>query len=154
MAFKVQQVPARKVAGFHLVGPWETTVPQGFGQLALWAKSHSLNGDWLAVYYDDPDVVPAEKLRVDTVMGVADDFVLPQNSEGVIITSIAADTYAIGRAVVENDAFQQAWESFFDQIEADGGYRLTGKPCYEIYLNDGSASGVWEIEMYIPVAKV
>lgn len=154
MTFKVQQVPARKVAGFHLVGPWETTVPQGFDQLAMWAKNHGLHGDWLAVYYDDPDVVPANKLRVDTVLGVSDDFIVPENSEGVIVTAIEADTYAIGHAKVENDAFHEAWETFFDQVEADGGYRLTGKPCYEIYLNDGSTSGVWEIEMYVPVAKV
>ncbi|AJZ90142.1 DNA gyrase inhibitor [Klebsiella michiganensis] len=154
MTFKVQHVPARKVAGFHLVGPWETTVPQGFGQLAMWAKTHGLNGDWLAVYYDDPDVVPAAKLRVDTVLGVPEEFKLPENSEGVIVTAIEADTYAIGHAIVKNEAFQEAWETFFDQVEADGGYRLTGKPCYEIYLNDGSASGVWEIDMYIPVAKV
>lgn len=153
MAFNVQQVPARKVAGFHLVGPWETTVPQGFGQLEMWAKSHSLNGEWLAIYYDDPDVVPAEKLRVDTVISVGDDFDIPENSEGVIVTALEAGTYAVSHAKVENEAFQTAWETFFNQIEADGGYQLTGKACYEIYLNDGSASGVWEIDMYIPVTK-
>lgn len=154
MTFKVEHVPARRVAGFHLVGPWETTVPQGFRQLAMWMKTHSLNGNWLAIYYDDPDVVPPEKRRVDTVLDVPDSVHIPENSDGIIVTVMEADTYAIGHATVKNEAFHEAWERFFDQIEADGRYRLTGKPCYEIYLNDGCVSGVWDIDMYIPVINV
>lgn len=153
MEFNVQQVHERKVAGFHMVGPWEKTVQQGFEQLSLWVKSHKVVGEeWLAVYYDNPDVVPAEKLRCDTVVSVAEDFTVPENSEGVITTRIEAGQYAIARARVDNNDFQQQWESFFDAVEGDNRYQITGKPCFEHYLNDGSESGVWEIDMYIPVA--
>lgn len=69
MKFTIQQVPEHKVAGFHMVGPWEQTVHQGFAQLALWVKSHN----------------------------------------------------------------------------------ITGNPCFEHYLNEGSESGVRDIDMYIPV---
>lgn len=148
----VQQVAARKVVGFHWVGPWEQTVPLGFEQLSAWVKKHHLEGDWLAVYHDDPDGVPADQLRCDTVISVSDDFILPANGdESVRLMTLAGGLYAIGLATVENNAFFAAWENVYHQLEADGRYRLTGKPCYERYLNDGSESGVWEVEMLIPV---
>jgi len=153
--FTVQQVAARKVVGFHLTGPWEETVPQGFEQLMNWATSHQLYGELFAVYYGDPAVVPADQLRCDTVMAVSDDFVLPVDAGNDIrLMTLAEDLYAIGLATVENNAFFEAWETLFDQIDADGGYQLTGKPCYERYLSDGSQSGVWELEMLIPVQPV
>lgn len=153
--FTVQQIAARKVVGFHCTGPWEKTVPQGFEQLMTWTTVHHLNGELFAVYYDDPDVVPAEQLRCDTVMAVSDDFVLPDGSEqGLRLMTIASDLYATGRATIENNTFFDAWEALFDQVEADGRYQLTGKPCYERYLNDGSLSEVWELEMFIPVKLI
>ncbi|MCT4702056.1 DNA gyrase inhibitor SbmC [Enterobacteriaceae bacterium H20N1] len=153
MEFKIQQVPERKVAGFHMVGPWEKTVHQGFEQLALWVKSQKITGsEWLAVYYDNPDEVPAEKLRCDTVLSVPEDFVVPENSEGVITTRIEAGLYAVARARVDDNDFAKPWNQFFNSLAADESYQLTGKPCFEHYLNDGSESGVWDIDMYVPVA--
>ncbi|MCT4714030.1 DNA gyrase inhibitor SbmC [Enterobacteriaceae bacterium H18W14] len=153
MEFKIQQVPERKVAGFHMVGPWEKTVHQGFEQLALWVKSQKITGsEWLAVYYDNPDEVPAEKLRCDTVLSVPEDFVVPENSEGVITTRIEAGLYAVARARVDDNDFAKPWNQFFDSLAAGESYQLTGKPCFEQYLNDGSESGVWDIDMYVPVA--
>lgn len=154
MEFTVRQVPARKVAGFHMVGPWETTVPQGFEQLALWVRTHNIAAtDWLALYYDNPDEVPAEKLRCDTVIGVPEGFVIPDNSEGVIITGIEAAQYAVARARIDDNDFAKPWNLFFDSVMADERYTLTDKPCFDHYLNDGSDSGVWEIDMYLPVAS-
>jgi DNA gyrase inhibitor len=34
--------------------------------------------EWVAVYYDNPDEVPAEKLRCDTAVTVADDYQIPE----------------------------------------------------------------------------
>lgn len=154
MVFTVRQVPARKVAGFHRVGPWEKTVHQGFEQLALWVKTHQLTAtEWLAVYYDNPDEVQAEKLRCDTVIGVPEDFIIPENSEGVMTTSIEAAQCAVAHARVDDNDFAKPWNLFFASLMADGNYSLTGKPCFEHYLNDGSESGVWEVDMYIPVAS-
>ena len=152
--FTVKQIAARKVAGFHWVGPWDNTLPQGFEQLAAWSERHQLNGERLAIYYDDPDNVPAEHLRCDTVISVADDFVLPTDSTGVRLITIPAGLYAVERASIENNAFFAAWEDLFDQVEAEGRYRLTGAPCYERYLNEGSQSGIWELEMLIPVTHL
>ncbi len=153
MEFKIQQVPEQTVAGFHMVGPWERTVHQGFEQLALWVKSHNVTGsEWLAVYYDNPEEVPAEKLRCDTVLRVPEDFVVPQTSEGVIVTRVEGGEYAVARARVDDNDFASPWKRFFSSLAADDRYQMTARPCFERYLNDGSESGVWEIDMYVPVS--
>lgn len=92
MDYSIRQEKKRKIAGFHLVGPWEHTVKQGFEQLVMWVDGRHIQPlEWVAVYYDNPDEVPAEKLRCDTAVTVPDDFVIPENSEGVMMTEIAVE---------------------------------------------------------------
>ena len=103
MDYSITQQQKRKIAGFHLVGPWEHTVKQGFEQLVMWVDGRHIEPlEWVAVYYDNPDEVPAEKLRCDTAVTVPDDFVIPENSEGVMMTEIAGGDYAVATARVEN----------------------------------------------------
>jgi DNA gyrase inhibitor len=152
MEYKVKQVDKRSVAGFHLVGPWDVTVKQGFEQLSMWVQNKKLQpADWICAYYDNPDDVPPEKLRCDVVISVPDDFVIPDNSEGVMKTELPGGLYAVARAKVYNEEFKEAWESFFDDVVADTQYQLTPRPCFELYLNCAQDDGYWEIDMYIPV---
>lgn len=75
MDYNVKSVGKKKIAGFHLVGPWEQTVKQGFEQLMMWVDNSQVPAqEWVAVYYDNPDEVPAEKLRCDTAVTVAEDY--------------------------------------------------------------------------------
>ncbi|MBS0847983.1 DNA gyrase inhibitor SbmC [Citrobacter sp. JGM124] len=152
--FTVKQVAARNLVGFHWIGPWEETVPRGFESLSRWTRDHQLQGEKLAVYYDDPDQVPADRLRCDTAIAVGDNFVLPAGSEGARLITLPGGLYAVGLAEIENNAFFEAWEQLFDQVEADARYRLTGKPCYERYLHEGEQSGIWVLEMLIPVTQI
>ena len=98
MEYEVKQIAARKIAGFHMVGPWEQTVKQGFEQLMMWGDGQHISArGGLAVYYDNPDEVPAEKLRCDTVVSVDDDFVIPPNSEGVMMAEVAGGLFVGAR---------------------------------------------------------
>lgn len=93
MEYEIKQIERRIIAGFHMVGPWEQTVKQGFEQLMMWVDGKQIVPlEWIAVYYDNPDVVPAEKLRCDTVVSVPEGFEIPENSEGVIQTELAGAT--------------------------------------------------------------
>ncbi len=95
MNYSVTPLGKKTIAGFHLVGPWDQTVRQGFEQLMMWVEGQQVPArEWLAVYYDNPEDVPAEKLRCATVVAVDEDYVIPANSEGVIITAIAGGDYA------------------------------------------------------------
>lgn len=42
MNYEIKQEDKRTVAGFHLVGPWEQTVKQGFEQLMMWVDNKIL----------------------------------------------------------------------------------------------------------------
>ena len=150
MEYEVKQIAARKIAGFHMVGPWEQTVKQGFEQLMMWVDGQQIPArEWLAVYYDNPDEVPAEKLRCDTVVSVDDDFVIPPNSEGVMMAEVAGGLYAVARARVIDHDFSTPWYQFFDSVLKDETHRLAAKPCFEIYHNHGAEDGYWDIEMFV-----
>ncbi|WP_045444556.1 DNA gyrase inhibitor SbmC [Citrobacter sp. S-77] len=152
MKYEIKQVEKRRIAGFHMVGPWEQTVKQGFEQLMMWVDSKNIAPlEWIAVYYDNPDVVPADKLRCDTVVSVPDSFVIPQNSEGVTLTELAGGEYAVAVARVENHDFATPWYQFFNLLLQDSTYQISARPCFEIYMNNGTEDGYWDIEMYVPV---
>ncbi len=154
MEYQVQAIPARTLAGFHMVGPWEHTVKQGFEQLSLWVNSQKYPAqEWIAVYFDNPQTTPPEKLRCDTMVTVPQGFTLPPNSEGVICTRLDGGLFAVARARVVNHDFTTPWLDFFALLEADTQYQLRECPCFEIYLSDG-ADGVWDIDMYIGVEEV
>ncbi|HGY5075458.1 DNA gyrase inhibitor SbmC [Citrobacter freundii] len=152
MEYEIKQVERRRIAGFHMVGPWEHTVKQGFEQLVMWVDGNQIVPlEWIAVYYDNPDVVPADKLRCDTVVSVPEGFEIPENSEGVIMTELAGGDYAVAVARVENHDFATPWYQFFDRLLQDSSWQLSAKPCFEIYRNNGAEDGYWDIEMYVPV---
>lgn len=85
---------------------------------------------------------------------MADDFVIPPNSEGVILTEIAGGEYAVASARVENHDFSTPWLAFFNSLMQSKEYQLAEKPCFEVYLNDGNQDGYWDIEMYVAVERV
>lgn len=152
MTYSVKQLEKRHIAGFHLVGPWDEKVKQGFAQLFMWVESRQLQPrEWICVYYDNPDEVPAEKLRCDVAITVDESFRIPENSEGVTRTEVPGGQYAVARAKVYNEAFAESWNRFFDELLADKSLQIAAGPCFEIYLNDMQRDGYWEIEMHIPV---
>ena len=152
MDYSIRQLDKRTIAGFHLVGPWEKTVKQGFEQLTLWVQTKNLQPqEWIAVYYDNPDEVPPEKLRADTVISVPEGFTVPENSEGVILSELPGGQYAVARARVYNEEFEKTWDLFFDSLLPDAYYQIAARPCFERYLNADSSSGYWDVEMHIPV---
>lgn len=57
----------------------------------MWVENHQEPArEWVAVYYDNPEEVPAEKLRCATAVAVDEDYVIPANSEGVIPRQLPA----------------------------------------------------------------
>ena len=154
MDYSITQQQKRVVAGFHMVGPWEQTVKQGFEQLAMWVSGQKVPAkEWVAVYYDNPDEIPAEKLRCDIVVTVEPGYAIPPNSEGVILTEVAGGLYAKAPARVIDHDFSTPWYQFFNSVLQDKDHELEEKPCFELYLNDGNKDGHWDIEMYVPVKR-
>ncbi len=125
MNYSITTLGKKTIAGFHLVGPWDQTVKQGFEQLMMWVENHQVPArEWLAVYYDNPEEVPAEKLRCATVVAVDEDYVIPANSEGVILAAVAGGDYACARARVVDYDFATPWMQFFDSLLQSTTYRV------------------------------
>ncbi|MDR8295003.1 DNA gyrase inhibitor, partial [Acinetobacter baumannii] len=56
MNYSITTLGKKTIAGFHLVGPWDHTVKQGFEQLMMWVENHQVPArEWVAVYYDNPE---------------------------------------------------------------------------------------------------
>lgn len=129
MDYNIRPQQKRKIAGFHLVGPWDQTLAQGFEQLVMWVDGRHIEPlEWVAVYYDNPDEVPAEKLRCNTSVTVPEDFVIPENSEGVILTELAGGEYAVATARVEDHDFATPWYQFFNSLLQDTHYESLPGP--------------------------
>lgn len=153
MRVEIQQLPAGQLAGYRLEGPWEKTVPQGFSRLSEWVSRNPLKGEWLAVYYGDPQQIPADRLVVDTGISVPSDFILPLDSEDVQLRPIPAACYAVAQVQVSEGDFARPWREFFDGWLPGSGYQRAEGPCFERYLNDGSQTGVWDLLICVAVEK-
>ncbi|UVC27998.1 GyrI-like domain-containing protein [Pantoea sp. SOD02] len=139
--------------GYHLQGPWQETVPRGFNQLKSWVSEHKVEGEWLAIYYGNPQELPPEELRVETVI-TAPEEMIPAAGDDIEKGLLPGGCYFHARVEVLNNDFFSAWRSLFDSLNAQGGWQVDNRPCFEHYLSDGSDSGDWLVDMYIPVRAV
>lgn len=109
--------------------------------------------EWVAVYYDNPEEVPAEKLRCATAVTVDEDYVIPANSEGVIGGDCRRGLRLRPRAG-GGLRLRHPVDAVFRQPAAEHGVSHRPQPCFEVYLNDGNHDGYWDIDMYVPVERV
>lgn len=85
------------------------------------------------------------------VVMVLDDFVILENSEGVMMMEIVVGDYVVVKVCVENYDFVMLWYQFFNFFLQDNKFQMVLKLCFECYFNDGNVDGYWDIEMFIVV---
>ncbi|MEG3112349.1 MULTISPECIES: GyrI-like domain-containing protein [unclassified Pantoea] len=153
MDVKIVERTATPWVGFHLVGPFEETAPEGFTRLTAWAGQQGISGEWMGIYHGNPNKVAASQLEIDTVIGVEADFDLPAAENGPHKGVLAGGKYAVARVIVEDGDFAKHWLTLFEQWLPTSGWQVDDRPCFDHYLNDGSQSGVWDVDLYIPVKK-
>lgn len=155
MTFMILEKPEKRVASYRVTGPYETSVKQGFTALMPWAQEHQLNeGEWLTVFWDNPNTTDPQACRADPSVSVNNDFQLDNQARGITLQTLPAGTYAVMHTTVDDDNFAQAWHDFFNLHIANSGYRPDGRACYEHYLNDGRQTGVFEVVFYQSVEKI
>jgi len=153
--FMILEKPVKTVASYRVIGPYETSVKQGFEKLMPWAQAHKLgDGQWLTVFWDNPNATAPEECRADSSVSVAEGFQVDSTAEGITLQTLPAGTYAAFHTTVDDDNFAQAWNDFFNVHIANSGYRPDGRACYEEYLNDGRQTGVFEVVLYQSVEKI
>lgn len=155
MTLQIEMLAARPLFALRLVGPLEHTLPEGFTRLMAWAERHHLSGEWMAIYYDNPQQVAPEALRVDVALAAAPDVPLPADADdaGVRRLTLAAGQYALAAVQVTQHDFATPWMALFAEQLPASGYRPSGGGCFERYLNDGRLTGEWQLELGVPVVK-
>ncbi len=140
--------PPQTLAYLRLTGPYAAVMPDGFRRLGAWAAAHQLSGgDWLALYYDDPDKTPPAELCSDVAVSVPAGTAV---SDGVALQTLPAGLYASYRCQVVDNDFATPWNALYRDWLPHSGYQPGNGPCFERYLNDGEG-GVWELELFTPL---
>jgi AraC family transcriptional regulator len=154
MNAEIKEMPEYNVAYVRRLGPYgKETCQQAFGELMRWAgpRGYLKSGVMLGVYWDNPEVTPAEKCRVDACVSVPEG-TAPEAP--VEIQTIVGGPHAVCRFEISGDSFQNAWEEAFAWL-VNGGYECEDRPCYELYHNDAREhpEGKWIFDICIPLKK-
>ena len=152
MNAEVREIPEYHVAYVRKMGPYgKETCEQAFGELMQWAgpKGYLNSGTMLGVYWDNPEVTPPEKCRIDACVSVP----LGTAAEGqVALQKIDGGPYVVCRFEIQGDSFQQAWDDAFEWL-VNSGHECDEKPCYELHHCSASEhpEGKWVFDICIPI---
>lgn len=152
MNAEVREMPEYHVAYVRKMGPYGMEIcEQAFGELMRWAgpRGHLKAGVMIGVYWDNPEVTPPEKCRVDACLSI------PQGTvpeAPIDIQTISGGPYTVCHCEIPSAGFQQAWEDTFAWL-VDSGHECDDRPCYERYYNNPSddPEGKWIVDICIPL---
>lgn len=154
MNAEIKETPKYNVAYVRRLGPYgKETCEQAFGELMRWAgpHGHAESGVMLGVYWDNPEVTPAEKCRVDACVTVPEG-TAPEAP--VEVQTIAGGPHAVCHFETSAESFQNAWEEAFAWL-VNGGYECDDRPCYELYHSAAvdHPEGKWVFDICIPLKR-
>ena len=131
MDVTIKTQPEMRVAGIRHIGPYHE-IGRAFGKLGGIAGPPPAGAQMIAVYHDDPDTTPADRLRSDAALS------LPQATNtpnGLIEQRLPAGRYA---TVVHKGPYEdlpKMWEKLKKEWLPAHGHK-SANPSYEIYLNN------------------
>jgi AraC family transcriptional regulator len=145
---EIKHFPKTRVAYVAEVGPMGEAVKRGFDKLFAWVGAHNVQplGASIGIFYDDPAKVPADKLRSDLCVPVADDV---QGSGDVQIKNIG-DLQVATLVYQGEQNIGRAYNEVYDWLHAQG-YRDSGAPM-ETYLSK-PGEGL-RAEVAVPIVKM
>jgi len=155
MKAEVKKMSEYYVAYVRKMGPYgKETCEQAFSELMKWAgpRGHLATGVMLGVYWDNPEVTPPEKCRVDACISVPKG----TSTEGKInMQVVSGGPYAVCHFEIKSESFEQSWDDSFKWLVKNG-YECDDKPCYELYHNtaEDHPEGKWVFDICIPLKKM
>ena len=135
MHIEIEQMPELRVATVRHVGPYQT-IRQAFERLSAVTGNAGLSEDrdtlLLAIYHDDPETTPVEKLRSDAGIVVPSSAALPKELGE---ERIPAGRYARAEHIGPYETLADTWSRFkHDWLPASGHPPGRG-PSFEVYRN-------------------
>lgn len=155
MAYQVEvkQVPAMKVIYLRHRGAYKENAElfKGlFNQLFQWAHERGLMSEetkWLTLFHDNLDLTEEDKLRISLCMAVSEEV----EAEGEIGSRIIAEgKYAVGRFLLKDDQYQEAWDAMYGHWLPGSGYQPDDRLSFEHYPENLLETSR-KVEIYIPV---
>ncbi len=153
MDVEIKQMPELRVGTVHHVGPYNQ-IPQAFERLGSLAGPAGLTEQSgaaiIAIYHDDPETTPQDKLRSDAALVVPEHVQLP---DGLAEQHIAAGRYACATHVGPYEQLGDAWARFMGEWLPASGHRIRDGASFEIYRNTPMAAPKEQLrtDMYIPI---
>jgi DNA gyrase inhibitor GyrI len=144
---EIKHFAKRRVAYVSEIGPWPKSIQSGFGRLFAWAGANNVQpiGPTLGIYYDDPAKVPADKLRSDLCMPVAENVVA---SGDVHVKDVGG--FEAATIIYQGEAgITPAYNEVYDWLHTQG-YHESGAPL-EVYLSMPGEE--LRAEVVVPVVK-
>lgn len=151
MDIEITNLPTMNVIFLRHIGPYEES-GETWENLYSWANSKGLineNTNYLGLCYDDPKTTPAEELRYDACITVAQEV----ETEGDIeFKTIEENAYA---KAVNKGSYAKLYDVYIEIYE--NWARETGKslgvPSIEVYKNDPRTTPEDELitEVYVPI---
>lgn len=154
MNVTIETLPELRVATVHHVGPYQR-ISEAFARLGeLAAKTGLLPASsetaMLAIYYDDPETTPADKLHSDAGLTVPNGAPLP---DGLLEKRLPAGRYARTTHVGPYTKLGDAWSRLMGEWLPKSGHRVGEGSSFEIYRNTPGDTAPSELrtDLYLPV---
>lgn len=149
----IRDLSPLRVAALAHRGPY-ITIGTSFDRLAAWAGPRGLMGPdarYFGVYYDDPDSVPADRLRSDACITVGPEV---EGDGEVRIIEIAGGPHAVLRHQGPYAELEAAYNSLYRGWLPASGREPADRPCFEEYLNDCKTlpPAEWLTDICLPLA--
>lgn len=149
---KLRNCLARRVAYIRVQRPYEGDhVAQAVARLIAWAEARSLaDGQWLGYQWDDPEIVPLDRIRYDIGVEVPDS----ASAEGeVSITEFGACLVAEIEIAGGVELELRALDWFYRVWLPASGYAPAHQPMFEAFNGRPFAHGTehFELRVQLPV---
>ena len=124
--------PDLRIAGIRHIGPYQE-IGREFGRLGGFLKGPPPAGaQMIALFHDDPEVTPSDKLRSDAALSLPGKTPSPS---GLIEQHVPAGRYAKAIHKGGYEGLPGAWAALKHEWLPTSGHKM-GHPSYEIYLNN------------------
>jgi AraC family transcriptional regulator len=145
--------PIRIVMLRH-VGPYDG-IGLVFEQLWGWVTSHDVPVQRsIGIYWDNPDEVPANKLRSAACVAIPADYqVTDSGGLSLILDQIKAGDYATATCTGPYENLPQEWSNMVTFCEKTVRREISQNPAFEVYVNDPSDTPPSQLitELYMPL---
>jgi AraC family transcriptional regulator len=158
MNVKVKDLDDMTVACIRHVGPFQgdSDLFEGlFKKLCSWAGPKKLLGPdtvFMSAYYDDPEKVKPEEMKIDVGMTVSDDVEI--DDKEIEKREFKGGKFVVATVEVKDSKdYMTAWNELYREWIPEKGYEILEEPCFEIYRSDPKEDpeGKHIVDLCVPI---